>query len=89
MNTNFKPIINAVNEHFALPKKHSDFQLPTPDDYDDEFMLFNKPIEIVTREVAIDNANSYFNENREYHGDFNMIGLYRRLDKTNYYFRWL
>jgi hypothetical protein len=84
----FNPIINALTDHFAINKK--EIMLPTPMDYDDEFMVMDKPVEVVTRQVAWDNiVENYGVDVAVKYSTINSIDYYRRLADTDYFFRWL
>lgn len=88
---NFKPIIDALKDHLWVNDR--DIMLPTPMDYDDEFMIMGKLVEVISSETALEEIKEYYEsqgktfDTREISS--NAIGFHRRLGNTNYFFRWL
>ena len=83
----FKPITEALADHFHL--RLNEIMLPTPEDYDDEFKVFNMPIEVLTRQEAINTIYDDIDDGYVYGGDSDYINYHRRLANTDYFFRWL
>jgi len=86
----YETIIKAVNDHFGIDDKWKLFKLPLIGENEDEFLLFDKPIEIVLRHVAWTNIVERCGiEGAIEFSDPENIDYYRRLGHTKYFFRWL
>ena len=90
MNKPSRDATKAILEHFGV--KIGELLLPTPENYSDEYTLFDKPIEVVYGGTAL------YNEFDNLSGDVNklsevitldQIGIYKRLGESTFYFRWL
>tara|TARA_R100000951_G_scaffold101420_1_gene92971 strand:- start:37998 stop:38261 length:264 start_codon:yes stop_codon:yes gene_type:complete len=84
---NFAGHIDALIDHFGILR--SEIELPTPDDYPDEFMVMGKHTEIVTTKVAFNNAKEMLNDGEdifEFITD-KTIDYYTRLGNSEYFFR--
>jgi len=82
----FKPIVDALCNYFSL--NIDEISIPTPDNYDDEFLVDGKPMEVVTSKIAFSNIeDTYGIEYAIKYSDNNNIDYYKRLDNTDYFFR--
>jgi len=84
-----KEIVKVLAEHFNIYR--NEIILPTPDQYDDEFTIFNKPIEVVTFDVAVNTEIESLGSIKLVLNfcTINTVGIYTRLSNSNLYFRWL
>lgn len=90
-----KKIYEALCEHFNHRfEPGEDLLFPDFDNYDDEWVIWDKDIEIVDKKVAIRNEKEMVDEPNDLVGLYNIlqtnrIGVYRRLAESNYYYRWI
>jgi len=89
---NVKRMREAIVEHFDVKESVIKW---SPGDYEDEFILQKtgghaRPIEVVTRRVAISNEKYWVEDKGEKMEDYiseNDIGAYQRLGESNYFYR--
>lgn len=92
----FDEQLELLADYFNLNK--SEVLPPTPDDYEDEFQV-KLPyhdefvvLEVVTKSVAKSNELDFCNGDKgrlKAMSSKQRIGLYKRLNKSDYYWRWL
>lgn len=88
-NCTCKDVYTAISNHFAITPPDIKHHIG---DYPDEFEIFDRRIEVVKRETAIqnelDNLNGDGSQLYKYMHD-DCIGIYTRMVGGKYYFRWM
>lgn len=91
-----KEILELLSDYFNINSK--EVLPPTPEDYDDEFQI-KLPyetefvtLEVVTRSVAKSNELGFCGGDKAWLASITSqqrVGMYKRLNNSKYYWRWL
>jgi hypothetical protein len=83
-------VAGVLAEYFGIHK--AEITLPGDDDYYDEYLIFDREIEVVTVDTAISNELELSEGMDRYLHECitsKQIGMYTFLDHSGYMFRWL
>lgn len=79
--------VKALSLHLNFDE--DEIELPSADDYQEEFVIMDRVVEVLTREQAKSSEESMIGAERlKKYITKTRVGDYRQLNNSNFYFKW-